>query len=104
MSAIQMQPLYQSSEDTDSSLPAPKVDAGIVENAGGGGFATHADAVAARLSKPHRDYLLERHGTLDLDPVPSMDAADPYNWPTWKVGGSWCFTTCTDFRVRNFST
>jgi hypothetical protein len=37
------------------------------------------------LSEQHQAYLLERHGTLDLDPVPSMDPADPYNWPSWKV-------------------
>jgi hypothetical protein len=41
--------------------------------------------VAARLPKAHRDYLLERHGTLELDPIPSMGPADPYNWPEWKV-------------------
>ena len=39
----------------------------------------------ARLSKLHRDYLMERHGTLNLDPIPAMDPADPYNWPEWKV-------------------
>lgn len=37
------------------------------------------------LSEPHKAYLLQRHGTLDLDPVPSMDPADPYNWPLLKV-------------------
>ncbi|KAL4928626.1 putative MFS multidrug transporter [Aspergillus undulatus] len=36
------------------------------------------------LSEQHQAYLLQRHGTLDLDPVPSMDPADPYNWPLWK--------------------
>ncbi|KAK1141067.1 hypothetical protein N8T08_009640 [Aspergillus melleus] len=36
------------------------------------------------LSDSHRAYLLERHGTLDLDPLPSSDPADPYNWPLWK--------------------
>lgn len=95
-----MQPLSQSTDDTDSSQPVPKVDTGMVERAGENGFATYADAVAARLSKPHRDYLLERHGTLDLDPVPSDDAADPLNWPTWKVGYFACLTTrCTNFRL-----
>lgn len=39
----------------------------------------------ARLSDEHRQYLLERHGTLELDPIPSMTDADPYNWPRWKV-------------------
>ncbi|KAL2797102.1 major facilitator superfamily domain-containing protein [Aspergillus keveii] len=39
---------------------------------------------ASTLSEQHQAYLLGRHGTLDLDPVPSMDPADPYNWPSWK--------------------
>ncbi|KAM0714061.1 hypothetical protein Q7P37_011025 [Cladosporium fusiforme] len=39
---------------------------------------------AAALSQEHRDYLIQRHGTLELDPIPSMDPADPYNWPRWK--------------------
>lgn len=37
------------------------------------------------LAPRHREYLLQRHGTLELDPVPAMDDADPYNWPSWKV-------------------
>ncbi|KAI9042719.1 synaptic vesicle transporter [Aspergillus affinis] len=36
------------------------------------------------LSSFHREYLLKRHGTLDLDPIPSPSGTDPYNWPTWK--------------------
>lgn len=39
---------------------------------------------AAYLPQEHRDYLISRHGTLDLDPIPSADPADPYNWPEWK--------------------
>lgn len=39
---------------------------------------------AAHLSQEHRDYLIARHGTLELDPIPSADPADPYNWPSWK--------------------
>jgi hypothetical protein len=42
-------------------------------------------APSAFLSEPHKSYLIERHGTLDLDPIPSMDPADPYNWASWKV-------------------
>jgi hypothetical protein len=38
-----------------------------------------------RLSESHRIYLLKRHGTVSLDPIPSEDPADPYNWPAWKV-------------------
>ena len=37
------------------------------------------------LSPEHQDYLLKRHGTLELDPIPDMGDADPYNWPKWKV-------------------
>lgn len=33
----------------------------------------------AHLPQEHRDYLISRHGTLDLDPIPSADPADPYN-------------------------
>lgn len=47
---------------------------------------TYLDKVeASHLSEEHRQYLLERHGTLDLDPLPTMGTADPYNWPQWKV-------------------
>lgn len=40
---------------------------------------------ASHLSEEHRQYLLQRHGTIELDPLPTMGDADPYNWPTWKV-------------------
>ena len=30
----------------------------------------------AGLSQEHRDYLIARHGTLDLDPIPSDDPAE----------------------------
>lgn len=36
------------------------------------------------LEPGRRDYLLQRHGTLELEPLPSGDPADPYNWPQWK--------------------
>ncbi|EPS31933.1 hypothetical protein PDE_06892 [Penicillium oxalicum 114-2] len=38
----------------------------------------------AHLTEEHRQFLLARHGTLDLDPIPDMSDADPYNWPTWR--------------------
>lgn len=65
--------------------PGSKADIDLVESAGAGQAATYEESVAARLPKAHRDYLLARHGTLALDPIPSMGAADPYNWPEWKV-------------------
>lgn len=46
---------------------------------------THESMGSPSISKAHQDYLMERHGTLELDPLPSMDPADPYNWPAWKV-------------------
>lgn len=44
-----------------------------------------SELAASSLSEAHREYLLQRHGTLDLDPLPSAFHADPYNWPRWKV-------------------
>ncbi|KAJ4165943.1 hypothetical protein NW765_007169 [Fusarium oxysporum] len=38
------------------------------------------------LSRDHVEYLMKRHGTLDLDPLPGPDDVDPYNWPNWKAG------------------
>ncbi|OAF57830.1 hypothetical protein VC83_05643 [Pseudogymnoascus destructans] len=32
------------------------------------------------LSSEHREYLMQRHGTLGLDPILRMGDADPYNW------------------------
>ncbi|GIJ97910.1 hypothetical protein Aspvir_000016 [Aspergillus viridinutans] len=55
-----------------------------VESAGAGQAASYVESVAARLSKAHQDYLLQRHGTLELDPIPGMGPDDPYNWPEWK--------------------
>lgn len=44
----------------------------------------------ATLSEDHKSYLLHRHGTIELDPVPGHGNADPYNWPPWKVRHSPC--------------
>jgi hypothetical protein len=49
----------------------------------------------SHLSEEHRQYLLERHGTLELDPIPTMGTADPYNWPQWKVGHHTCIDSTT---------
>lgn len=46
---------------------------------------TYLEDGGAHLTPEHREYLLKRHGTLSLDPLPSADPADPYNWPSWKV-------------------
>ncbi|KAN0099564.1 MFS multidrug transporter [Hyaloscypha variabilis] len=36
------------------------------------------------ITSDHEAYILQRHGTLDLIPMPSSDPADPLNWPSWK--------------------
>lgn len=36
------------------------------------------------LTADHHDFLMERHGSVQLDPLPSSDPADPLNWPNWK--------------------
>ncbi|BCR84428.1 putative MFS transporter [Aspergillus chevalieri] len=70
--------------EIEESNPTSKPNIDLIESAETGMPATYVETVAARLSKGHRDYLIERHGTLDLDPVPEMSPTDPYNWPTWK--------------------
>lgn len=37
------------------------------------------------LSAEHREYLLKRHGTTEVNRMPSMDPVDPLNWPSWKA-------------------
>ncbi|OQU93664.1 hypothetical protein CLAIMM_00144 [Cladophialophora immunda] len=32
----------------------------------------------------HEEYLIERHGTCELDPLPSADPNDPLNLPSWR--------------------
>lgn len=42
---------------------------------------------ATGLSPVARTYLINRHGTLDLDPMPAATDDDPYNWPNSKKMG-----------------
>lgn len=86
--SMEMQRRVHDDDSQDASQPG-KAGVDLVESTEGtetGIPTTYADIVASRLSKSHRDYLMERHGTLELDPIPSLDPADPYNWPSWKVG------------------
>jgi hypothetical protein len=46
---------------------------------------TDAEIASDGISVEHRNFLLQHHGTTQLDPIPSMDPADPLNWPSWKV-------------------
>jgi hypothetical protein len=57
-----------------SSARKEKANAGSLE-----------DGPAEHLIPEHREYLLSRHKTVDLDPLPAIDPADPLNWPSWKV-------------------
>lgn len=36
------------------------------------------------LSTEHHAYLMKRHGSVVLDPIPSKDPLDPLNWSSWK--------------------
>lgn len=44
----------------------------------------YGDGDEVKLEPAHEAYLLERHGTTDLNPLPSADPKDPLNWPNWK--------------------
>ena len=71
----------------DKEEPVSKGDQHNEELAQSTTHATYFDKNdVASLSEEHRQYLLNRHGTLELDPLPTMGDADPYNWPQWKVG------------------
>lgn len=59
---------------------------GLVDDVELGPKATYINTgETAGLSQEHRDYLLAKYGTLELDPVPDFGDQDPYNWPKWKV-------------------
>ncbi|CUM49414.1 uncharacterized protein AC631_05751 [Debaryomyces fabryi] len=36
------------------------------------------------LTSEHHDFLMKRHGSIQLVPLPSSDPADPLNWSSWK--------------------
>ncbi|KAG5419023.1 hypothetical protein I9W82_003742 [Candida metapsilosis] len=50
------------------------------------GVTEHQENVekTSELDPDHHEYLIQRHGTVDLDPLPSADPADPLNWPDWQ--------------------
>ena len=67
------------SQHVEGAPPSPSaMESGKTE-------AFYVEDRVAHLSEEHRQYLLARHGTLDLDPIPDMNDADPYNWPRWRV-------------------
>jgi hypothetical protein len=70
---------------TPTGVSTPHSDVHNVEAEKGLEAATLEDGPAQHLTPEHREYLLSRHKTLDLVPLPTMDPADPLNWPAWKV-------------------
>lgn len=101
MTSLELHPSSSRRDGRDEVEDASggKTDIDLVESAGQNRAATYGESVAARLPKAHRDYLMERHGTLDLDPIPGMGAADPYNWPEWKVS-PWFPVTRSQTQIR----
>lgn len=85
MVSVELQPSSSRPVEQVEENPHSKADIDLVESAEPVQAATYEESLAAHLPKAHRDYLLERHGTLELDPIPGMGPADPYNWPEWKV-------------------
>ncbi|CAI7651659.1 unnamed protein product [Penicillium glandicola] len=83
MTSFELQP-SSSRRDEVEEVRGTKADIHLIESAGHGRAATYDESISARLPKAHRDYLMERHGTLELDPIPGMSPADPYNWPESK--------------------
>ena len=70
----------------DSAIEnAELATAGLNENVHSNRIINLEHGTTLNLSTEHRDYLISRHGTSDLEPLPSMDPNDPLNWPTWKV-------------------
>ncbi|KAH8888102.1 MFS general substrate transporter [Thozetella sp. PMI_491] len=53
-----------------------------IEQKRSSGVAMHVEA--ASISEEHHAYLVARHGTACLEPLPEMDDTDPLNWPDHK--------------------
>lgn len=47
-------------------------------------YIEYSDLHDASLTDEHREYLMARHGTTDLKPLPSADPKDPLNWSRGK--------------------
>lgn len=63
--------------ETSQHASVPEVDSEHLEKA-------NPRPQTSYLSPEHQAFLLDRHGTLDLNPIPNNDPADPYNWSSWK--------------------
>ncbi|KAG7665108.1 uncharacterized protein J8A68_001418 [[Candida] subhashii] len=40
--------------------------------------------ITKEIDPEHEEYLVKRHGSVQLDPLPSADPEDPLNWPDWQ--------------------
>ncbi|KAF7121634.1 hypothetical protein CNMCM5793_009105 [Aspergillus hiratsukae] len=90
MASLELQPSSSWSGDQTEQVKKrldTKVGIDYVESTGADQAASYGESVTARLPKAHQDYLLQRHGTLELDPIPGMGPDDPYNWPEWRNEG-----------------
>jgi hypothetical protein len=77
-------PISMANAKENITNPPPLHNEDLLEHAPTHGTYLDKDEVS-HLSEEHRQYLIERHGTFELDPMPSMGTADPFNWPQWKV-------------------
>ncbi|AEO68579.1 uncharacterized protein THITE_2145700 [Thermothielavioides terrestris NRRL 8126] len=68
--------------NTAQHVEGPPTDPSAIEASKPEAF--YVEDRVALLTEEHRQYLLARHGTLDLDPIPDMNDADPYNWSGWR--------------------
>ncbi|OKL55821.1 hypothetical protein UA08_08814 [Talaromyces atroroseus] len=57
---------------------------------------------SSNLSPEYREYLISRHGTIELDPLPDMTDADPYNWPKWMASQTLSFFKITNLTLVAF--
>ncbi|CAN3373419.1 hypothetical protein DIURU_000348 [Diutina rugosa] len=48
------------------------------------GLDHHTDEVGSDISSAHYQYLVHRHGTAHLDPLPQPSDGDPLNWPSFQ--------------------
>lgn len=73
-SALQATPNGKETSKDLNSLPGSQDEQ--LDNIELGPRATYlSSGAAAGITQEHRDYLIQRHGTLDLDPIPSDDPA-----------------------------
>jgi hypothetical protein len=71
-----------------------------VSNGKNAALAWHVQDVSGEISltPEHQNYLIQRHGTIDLSPLPSQDPTDPLNWRSVRV---WHITPLTERTVLN---